>query len=618
MADNLIVLETHYGVVRYLYDLFRKRNNQINDLQNQVLFLRCLTKYILCRTDQYGQLYNMYSRLNSEQIRKFYEVNRLKLNMVTTDWLNCTSLVNAPRILPQSIDGPYTIDSVSLRRYSYFWTSHVTSNILATPYFCLDGIDHLYYEMIKWKTDMENIGVEMTIRNKHIFHETFYMVDLNGIVDKTKNVHIRFLIWLDDVDIQSELYVISNDGEDEDDEHPVNINSICLLKRLYIACDNNLFVMQLNNASKIDPMLKLLNMFVNRLSEHFVVSLDGKPPKITQTVVLDVTNETNQGVGLPLYFNDISRFDYMVKNYDSIYEIENIRELHLENVKTPNFLVFQEEVRAAYQPSIEEMNKRIQDLLQLLQIGVLDKSIYVRLFMRDADNLPESADKQLTILYLLKYKKFCLQREDINYNPTFFDKTYVFAAPNLMCTVKSMKYLIRDVIKSTPLLPACVYILKEQVLWNRITQNIIYMPRLQTVFFLKNYTIQSIESGLIQRDPPIDDIKSLHIVTEQLIRDELNFIFSHTGINKFDIQTITTFDDIELKCISVNRNLNFELYYFAKSIKSENINEINEGNSFKNFFMRFLHANETKQKLNDKIYTIFIHMYNLFNNNVLL
>lgn len=638
--DNLLVLDTHYGVVRYLYnEVFRKRHNQLDDLQNQVLFLNSVNKYLLCRTGQYAHLYNMYTSLDGERIREYYEVNRIKMNITKNEWLNYTNLVASPRILPQSVDGPYMIDNVSLRRYTYFWTSkyRFTSNILATPYFCLDGVDHLYYEMIKWKSDCEHLGVELLVRSKHIFHETFYIVEVRG---KSEQMHIRFLVWLDEVDVQTELYIIPNERLDETEEDAEGggaSTNVCLLKRLYIACDNNAFVLELSMPDKKQPLLHILDMFVNRLSSHFVVTFDGRPPKITTTAPLHITNmERNAPAGtaamMPLNFGEISHFGYQAERVDQIYEIERLSELNVSQIETPNVLVFQEEFSVSYQPLVAEMNKRMQEFLQLLSMGMLDRSVYVRMYMlpQNVDLLPHAMKKQLSVLYMQKYRKFSISRESIEYNPTFYDKTYVFAARNLVCTVKSIKYLIRDVIKSTPLLPPCAMLMPmnhidEQSAWHRITQNIIYLQSTRSVLFVNNFTLQALEersnSSQYYEDNCIN-VKSISITNENTMRDELNRVFTYTDMNVFDMKTITTFDDIDLKCLTVNRNLNFELYYFAYNVKHENSNTTTaattDNANFRNFFTRFMHANETRQQLNDKIYIVFMHMYNLFNNNILL
>ena len=235
--ENLLILDTHYGVVRYLYnEIFKKKKNQINDLQNQIMFLSCLNKYMLCRTGKFAQLYGMYSSLDRTEIVNFYEDRHSKINIHPNEWLNFSKIVPSPRILPKSIDGPYIIDNMSLRRYTHFWINEhkINSNILATPFFCLDGLDHLYYEMINWKGLCEEKNIEMRVNAKHIFHETFYMVELFG----ENKPEIRFLIWLDDVDIQSELYVIDDDGDEDDEEESLcdatetyySSGNICLLK----------------------------------------------------------------------------------------------------------------------------------------------------------------------------------------------------------------------------------------------------------------------------------------------------------------------------------------------------------------------------------------------------
>lgn len=99
------------------------------------------------------------------------------------------------------------------------------------------------------------------------------------------------------------------------------------------------------------------------------------------------------------------------------------------------------------------MNSRLRDFLDLLAIGVLDKEIYLRVYMLPPDvtnTMPHSMRKQLNVIYMQRYKRFCINRQMVDFNPTFFDKTYVFSAANLVCTVKSLKYILRDVTTSPP------------------------------------------------------------------------------------------------------------------------------------------------------------------------
>lgn len=646
-AMDTAILDTHYGVVRHLYyNVFRRRNNQINDLQQQVLFLRCINKYLLCRNGQYAHLYNLYSALNEAKIRDYYELNRLRINRDRYEWLNYTSLVNAPRTIPATIDGPYSVDSLCLRRYAYFWGDEyrLTSPILATPFFCLAGIDHLYYEMIRWKSQCETIsGLEMTVRGKHIFHDIFYIVEF-----RLQQMHVRYLVWLDDVDVQTELYVAGNCedeecGDDASGRMPVN-----LLRRLYIGCDNSLLITQLSLADETNVMLRLLNMLINNLSANFVVSLDGRPPKNTKSAILNVTNNAEACLSRtdkPLVFEDISRFGFSADRSDQIYEIEHMSQLNLGHIRTPNFLVFQHEIRVARQPTIVEMNRKLQEFLYFLSMGMLDTSIYVRMYMNYSggehnryvdqkgavggsvdksmvcnDDKPNSAKKQLNIIYMQRYNKFEISRQSVDFNATFYDKTYVFSARNLICTVKSIKYLLRDVIPSHPLLPGTVMLIDESgrtlggggggSVWSRLTQNIVYLRRLKTFCFLINFSLQELHT---QTDDA--DIKGVHIVSDTMMRDELNKVFVDLGgINRFDIQTIVLYNDVELKRVRLLEDLNLQLYYFVHRVDST----ATAIEDFRKFFQRFMLASETKSRLNDdRLYAVFMHLLNLYSHVLL-
>lgn len=606
------ILDTHYGVVRHLYcNIFQRARNQINDLQDQVLFLKCINKYIRCRSGQYAHLYKMYMSLTEEKVREYYEINRLKINHTRFEWLNYTSLVSVPRISPDSIDGPYILDSLALRRYTYFWGDEyrITSNILSTPFFCLEGVDHLYYETIRWQSNCENIkGVKMSVRGKHIFHDIFYIVDFE-IGSGTGRRSIRFLVWLDDVDVQTELYVTNNPedeecGDDINGRMPVN-----LLRRLYIACDNNLFVSQLSQPETTNEMLRLLNIFINGLSANFVVSLDGQPPKNTTTAILNITNNaTSCNSNDSLVFDSISRFGFNPERTDQIYEIENFSQLNLSHIRTPNFLVFQHEIRVSRQPTVTEMNHKLKDFLYLLSMGMMDNTVYVRMYMQPqlAHTMPHSAKKQLSIVYMQKYRKFDISRQSVDFNATFFDKMYVFSAHNLIATVKSIKYLLREVIPSHPLIPGSVMLVSNEDLWLRLTQNIIYLKRLQSLCFLTNFTLDS--------DTPFPDVKKFRIASDVNVRDELNRIFTdlgENGINGFETQTVVVYRDIELKRVVVNESLNFHIYYFVHRVDST------AAMDFRQFFEQFMYSSETKLKLNDRLYMIFMHLLNLYNHILL-
>lgn len=609
METKTFILDTHYSVVRYLYDnIFKKRKNQINDLQNQELYLKCINKYLLCRSGQYAHLYNLYTSFTRKEILDYYETNRLKMNSSTNEWLNFTITIKSPGIIPQTVDGPYTIDNMALRRYAYFWGEryNLTSNILATPFYCLDGIEHLYYEFIKWKTMLENYkSIQMRIDSKHIFHENFYIIHFMEIKKQQPGINIRFLIWLDDIDVQTELYV-RNDDDD-----------ISLLKRLYIACDDRAFMEDLSNVNKTRSELIFLNMFINNLSSNFVVTFNGKPPRRNNTIVLDVTNNiSDAGQSKTLNFMEINRNGFHADRVDQIYTIERMSELHTMSIQTPNFIVFQEQITVSTRPTINEMNTKFQEFLFFLSLGMLDRNIFVRMFMfpeTTINTYPNSMKKQLTVIYMQKYRKFSISRETVDYDTTFYDKTYVFSARNLVCTVKSIKYLIRDVIQSSPLLPACAMIVhsmdNEILTWQRITQNIVYFKRTHTICFLNNFTLQKMNNS--RSDEDFAEFKTIEIVTDNLIFDELNHLFN---INNYEIKTIATFIDIDLKCVTINNSLNFEIFYFSKNLNNNSY----ENENFKNFFNRFMYTNEFKQSLNDKILTIFIHLYNLFNNNILL
>lgn len=635
--QSTAILDTHYGAVRYLYyEIFLKRKNQINDLQNQQLFLSSINKYLLCRNGQYANLYDMYTNLSHDQIISYYELQRIKMSSTTYEWLNFTSLINAPRILPHSIDGPYTVDNLALRRYTYFWTSDydIKSNILATPFYCLDGVDHLHDEMIRWKSACETLSkdLKMTVRCKYIFHDIFYMVEFDG-----PNISMRFLIWLDATMVDTELYTATMGGAGDANPAPID-----LMRRLYIACDSSLFVLQLSDPGVEDVHLKLLNLLIANLSNNFIVTFDGRPPKMTRTAILSVTNNVSTctpnteggggGSGAALVFESISRFGFNRDLTDQIYEIEKLSDLNISQIRTPNFLIFQHEIRVSRQPTIADMNIKLQEFLSWLSWGIIDIEMLARMYLMPSqlvNAMANAAKKQLNIVYMQKYRKFCINRENITYDPMFYEKTYVFAAKNLVCTVKSVKHLIRDVITSSPLLPACVMLMPygagstedNILLWARLTQNIIYLKRLRSIFFLVNVTLQEINSGSVmarQEEQQSHDVKSFLILNDNSIRDEINLLFPYIGINRCEMRTVTTFHDINLKCITLNRGLNIELYYFAQTNRTTTTTTTTISEDFRGFFKKFMLNAEAKKSLNERLYLVFMHLLNLYTNNIIL
>ena len=697
--SRFAVLDTHYACVRYLYhEIFRRYQSQINDLQSQTLFLKCITKYLLCRSGQYAHLYNLYSNLDRDQIRDYYDLNRRRINITQYEWLNYTNIIPAPRILPVTNDGPYILDNMALHTYTYFWTNEYkfTSNILATPFYCLDGINHLYVEMLKWKSDCEKLNINLNIQEKHIFHDIFYVISIQGTSPQNSNWKMRFLIWVDDIDIQTELYVTTmndtnnnNDDPDNDmtssnNEDTIGINTttttattttttktvtstsengnknviqssvalapISLLKRLYIACDNNLFIAQLSDINADLPILRILNMFINRLSRNFIVTFDGKPPKRTKSFVVNITNVssmtsaggTTTATASPsniLYFDGISKFGLQNSKNDQIYEIENLSELNITNINTKNCLIFQQQIYCSRQPSLREMNNYFQEFLYFLSLGIIDVNVYVRMYMlpfQVSEKFPVAMNKQLSVIYMQKFIKFGISRESIDYSISFYDKTYVFSAKNLVCTIKSLKYLVRNIIKSPPLLPASVLLMfnlkMNEIKLYRLTQNIIYIQQLHTLCFLNNFTIQQLVLSQLEAraqdeddvqsdiDRPINNevnIKNMIISTHTKILQELQKIFYYNNIATLNNKSVCKFENVDLKCIIFDSNLHLELYYFAWNVCCENT-IITKGITFRDFFHRFMNSPETKRRLNDNIYTIFLHLFNLYTNNIIL
>lgn len=621
------ILNTHYGVVRYLYyEILLKRDNKINDLQSQMIFLSSINKYLLCRTGQYSHLYQLYSKLTSDQIHDYYKLQQIIMNRNRDTWLDYSRILSAPEIIPANVNGPYACHNINLKTYSYFWSQsryNIRSDILATPFFCLYGIDHLYYEMITWRTQCENFDklININISAKHVFHDIFYIVDITSTSQNTQAIDIRFLIWLDDASMESELSLNNNENHN---------SNTCLLKRLYIACDKPSFIYELSSVDAKSQRLIILNMLMNNLSQNFISTFDGCVPTITNFTSLDITNsDGNLSSSSSLDFSRISRNGFNININDQIYTIENLSQLRTAHISTPNFLLLQETIYISSAPTLTTMNNRLQILLNFLSRGIIDNKIYIRMYMlpRVFNSVPKSMYKQLNIIYTQKYIRFDINRsQSPNFDTTFFDKIYVFSARNLTCTIKSNKYLIRDVIKSTPLLPPCVVVVEKinnsNPRWFRVTQNIIYLQQLKTLCFLKNFTLQIIDSNIDDDDDSFIkdfnndneyDIKECTIVNDKFIRDEIYEIFSHIDLHSFEITTIFTFQDIDFKRITINANLNLELYYFAKDI-----NNFDFDRPMKQYIYQLLRNVDIQQKLNDKIYTILLHLHNLYKNDFLL
>lgn len=629
---DLLILDTHYGVVRYLYNVvFRKRKNQINALQYQTLFLSSINKYVLCQTGRYAHLNKMYSNLSLKTIEDYYEENRIKMAVNFNEWLNYSNIVPEPRIYPNRIDGPYIVDNLALQRYTFFWSENslyrMKSSFLSTPFFCLTGIDYLHYELQQWKSNLNDDDITITIIPKYVFHETFYIIEIKGSNTK-KHIDIHFLIWLDDVDLSTELYVASNYTDDLENNENTRTPSICLLKRLYIASDNS-FSSFLDN-SRYE--MNLLHLFISQLSNNFIVTFDGKSPKITRTFILDVSNNIDSSCSSidqnNVTFKKIYSYGYVASVQNQIYEVDNLSQLDLSSIRTPNFLIFQEEIRTSNKPTLTDMTNKFSELFYFLMEGMIDQNIFERMYMLSSSTgstLPSSMKKQLNIIYSQKFRLFDINRQAVEYNSTFYNKTYIFSVRNLVCSVKSLRYLVRHTLLSSPLLPACVFITKQPIdqatVWRRITQNVVYFCPLKTIIFFKNFTINN---NIGRNDDPSSfdsdlDYKTIKIVEEQKLRNYLTVVLPNT--EKFDVEYVTTYLDVDLKRIVIDKSLKLEIYYFVHNPDqyTSSRDDVNLNNfTFKTFFTAFITSRECKERLDDEIYLIFMQTINLFNNNLIM
>lgn len=633
MNDEFAILDTHYGVARYLYfDIFKQKHHEIDDLQNQNLFLKNINKYFMCRNGQYAHLYNMYTNLNKEQIKRYFEGNIMKINITSNTWLNFTNIINIPRTLPNTIDGPYMIDNLTLRRYTYFWHKNfMKSNILATPFYCLDGLDHLYYEIIHWKTACETVKRNFTIKTRHIFHEIFYVIEFDDSTTNNGNKikGPKFLLWLDQPNIETELYI------------PHHEEHICLLKQLYIASDDEMLTDKINNLQQTSMIqnLSLLNMLINNLSQNFITTFTGKMPKQTKNAPLNLTSKES------LKFYEITNYGFDTNKNDQIYQIQNLSELIImPHIQTTNFLIIQEDFNVASKPTISDMNDRFYEFIFYLSKGIIDVKTFIRMYMRPLeetlDTFANSMRKQLAVVYVQKYHKFIFNnnitttasnsggssnsRSIADYDSLFFEKSYVFSSRNLLCTVKSIKYLLRYILTPSPLLPSCVLLSyassidANYVPWKRLTQNIIFFKRTHAICFLNNFTIQNIlpssssaaEKIYTNNNNDDEDFKRITIIKTNQIKEELKYFFN---LNKYENKILLIYKNIELHCITINKKLNLQIYYFVK-----NDNDDNDDDTLKNFFIPFMYSNENKKILNKKILVIFYHLFNLYHNNIIL
>lgn len=626
------ILHTHYGCVRYLYyEVFRKSSHQVDNLNCQTLYLNAITKYLLCRDGQYAHLYNMYTNLSKTQIIDYFISNRAKMNLYDTTWLDHTYILPSPNVLPNTIDGPYTIENLCLRRYSYFWKTHlnVTSNILATPFYCLDGIDHIYYELIRWKSECENLDVDIHISTEHIYHEIFYIVSLKGSTEQTREIHFSFLLWLDSPNIQSELYCSGMSGDVNCDYESNSNIPLNLLKQLYITCNDIQIFYRSQTQNK---SLRLINMLMKTLSNNFVVTFNGKEPINTKVTVLNLTNSISDSSNINnnLRFENIVRRGFSINSAvvnDYIYEIESFSEINLSYVKTPYILFIQHNIGVITKPSISEMSQNLQIMLYLLSFGIIDKNIFLRVGINSKiipNYTPNGSKRRLQIIYMQKYNRSQINTtENVDFNSTFFDYTYVFLAPNLFCNVKSISHLIKNCLTSPPLLPSIVQCLNSNdiapILWKRITQNIVYLNELNTICILSNFTIQNVDSvklenmydyNYVSNSKEIIEKKSMFIQPEMMIREYLDQLFSPISINSCDIVPVLNFADVLLKCIKFNPSLNLEIYFFTTSEQSTI-------EDFKSYFMRFMSLYCNKKDLPENLNIIFLHLYNIYLNNII-
>lgn len=160
------------------------------------------------------------------------------------------------------------------------------------------------------------------------------------------------------------------------------------------------------------------------------------------------------------------------------------------------------------------------------------------------------------------------------------------------------------------------------------------MRNLNAIFFLKNFTIQTLGGGGNSADTmntntlnttfvvdrasdDLENMKTLRILPEAIMREELNRIFGYAEMSRHEIKTTTTFQDVDLRCIELNKNLNFSLYYFATNDLPSSM-ATGESIPLKKFFNSFMNCGEIRYLLHDKIFTIFMHLVNLYEANVIL
>lgn len=606
------ILDTHYGAVRYLYAIFRKRNNQFDDLQNQQLFLKPINKYLSCTSGQYMYFAQLYLQKESEEIEKHFRTNRLATNIRPYEWMSYCDLITAPKVIPQTINGPYMIDNMRLRSFSYFYGTEyqMVSDIIATPFYCLDGIDFLYQETAKLWQLANDYNIALKVKSKHIYHDVFYIIEVT-VPERGK---ISWLCWLDDVDVKSELYVQNNEN-------------VQLLKRLYVACNNNSYFLHIINTNETDNGIMILNVLFKNLSENFIVTHDNRPPSTFRTLVLNLDSP------VPVHFpfsDNLINFTFNHENENQIYAIENLKGLHIETFSTPYVLMFQQEFIVHERPTQDQMIDEYVRFLELLNSGIIDDECFIRLLKlpNRLQHFAKPLQKRYNIVYIQHFRHFPINRQNIEWDAPFFERSYVFNSKHINANVKSISYIINTVLKkSNALLPGCCYLTMLKTpssAWHRVTQNVIFHKNIKTFSFLKNFTLQenyyespnslAAMTSLNTETLFVDDVKTYNatIVSELEIVDQLRLIFTSDLSNESIL--VATFEDINLRCFTVDSNCRLEVFVFCKPTTITSDIDTSIQVAFKGYLHRFIQSTQATE-LNKKLYAILLHMYSLYENN---
>ena len=455
-----LIADSCYGLTQFLYEGIVDKNIKFNDLYMQRFLISPIAKYIQNDTNIFAQYQRYINKTDYIwRLRHFTQKNNQNVGMFTG-----IESLREPKVLPYSIDGPFTIDNVHLKTFTHFWKAGLMkSSILKTPYYCLAGIDYLT-RLLDSLIEKDFIRVFAA----HIFHDNYYQIEITLPPNYPGPARIRKLIWLvwldNDIDLQSELIV-----RGKTNQH--------FLRRLYMAVNDASFLGEMlmgvypNSHPFLRPIGKLFDMMRQTptyTSEtfDFIRCLNGPPKNYRLVLCENVPTISTLGAGVtPL-------------------EITDLNQLVL---KRP-VLCIQETITINNLPTSETLKNKFQNCLNLIAARIWDTRWLVRAITPSNISVGPQMGLRLPIMYMIKFhvNRTGLARIDL-IPPNYEDTAMVFQNDSNMVFVSLRK--LGSVCASTPIFPALVVkpnFLDTDIV--RLSQTILYSKNLHTVLFLDAFT----------------------------------------------------------------------------------------------------------------------------------